>query len=144
MKSKFDFGKPANMRKFRIIQTFHIRKWYFLQFNLLNQMFTVSKMTKISIASRHRMVILHEQGHSRAEIARQTGVSRCGVQAILMKQQKTGKVEDRKWIGRPRKLTKKDETYKTKHNPKIRQAWTLLQNSPKKLGMFTSQLQRKR
>ena len=57
------------------------------------------------------MVILYEQGHSQAEIARQTGVSRCGVQAILKKQQKTGKVEDRKRSGRPRKLTKKDETY---------------------------------
>ena len=99
------------MRKFRLIQTSHIRKWFFWQFNLLNQMFTVSKMTKISIATRHRVVILHEQGHSQAEIARQTGVSRCGVQAILKKQQKTGKVEDRKRSGRPRKLTKKDETY---------------------------------
>ena len=28
-----------------------------------------------------------------------------------MKQPKTGKVEDRKWSGRPRKLDKKDETY---------------------------------
>ena len=99
------------MRKFRLIQTSHIRTWDFWQFNLLNQMFTVSKMTKISIATRHRVVILHEQGHSQAEIARQTGVSRCGVQAILKKQQKTGKVEDRKRSGRPRKLTKKDETY---------------------------------
>ena len=67
-------------------------------------------MTKISVASRHRVVILHEQGHSRAEIARQTGVSRRGVQAILMKQQKTGKVEDRKRSGRSWELTKNDET----------------------------------
>ena len=57
------------------------------------------------------MVILREQGHSQAEIALQTGVSRCGVQAILKKQQKTGKVEDRKRSGRPRKRTKKDGTY---------------------------------
>ena len=56
-------------------------------------------------------MILHEQGHSLAEIVRQTGVSTCKVQAILKKQQKTGKVDDRNRSGRPRKLTKKDETY---------------------------------
>ena len=49
--------------------------------------------------------------HSQAEIARQIGVSRCGVQAIQTKQQKTEKVEDRKQSGRPQKLTKKDGTY---------------------------------
>ena len=74
-------------------------------------MFTVNRMTKVSIATRHRVVILLEQGHSQAEIARHTGVSRCGVREILKKQQKTGKVEDKKRSGRPRKLTKKDETY---------------------------------
>ena len=74
-------------------------------------MFTVSKMTKISIATRHQVVILHEQGHSLPEIARQTGVSTCRVQAIPKKQFKTGNVEHRKWRGRPRKLTKKDKTY---------------------------------
>ena len=66
-------------------------------------------MTKILIATKHGVVIL--KGHSQAEIARQTGVSRCRVQAILMKQQKKGNVEDRKRSGRPRKLVKKDEIY---------------------------------
>ena len=60
-------------------------------------------MRKILTATRHRVVILHEQGKSQAEISRQTAVSRYGIQALLKKHQETGQVED--------KLMKSDEKY---------------------------------
>ena len=82
------------------------------------------------------MVILQEEGHSQAEIARQTGVSRCSVGAILMKQQKTRKGEDRKRSERPWKLAKKDNTYLkvTSLRNRRKSAWILLQNSLKRWG----------
>ena len=57
------------------------------------------------------MVILLEQGKSQAEILRRTGVSRCGIQALLKKHHETGQVEDQPRSGRPRKLSKSDEKY---------------------------------
>ena len=68
-------------------------------------------MGKVSTAMRHRVVILHEQGHSQAEISRRTGLSRCGIQALLKKHKETGQEEDKRRSGRPRKLTKGDEKY---------------------------------
>ena len=57
------------------------------------------------------MVILLEQGKSQSEILRRTGVSRCGIQALLKKHHETGQVEDQPRSGRPRKLSKSDEKY---------------------------------
>ena len=55
-------------------------------------------MGKISTAMRHRVVILHEQGHFQAEISRRTGLSRCGIQALRKKHKETGQVKDKmKW-----------------------------------------------
>ena len=62
-------------------------------------------MARLSTATRHKVVILHQQGLSQAEISRQTGVSRCAVQAVLKKHKERGSVEDRRCSGRPRKLT---------------------------------------
>lgn len=66
-------------------------------------------MAKVSIETRHKVVSLRQQGLSQAEIARQTGVSKRAVQALLQKHKKTGTVEDQKRSGRPRKLSKADE-----------------------------------
>ena len=55
--------------------------------------------------------VLHEQEKSQAKISRQTGVSRCGIQALLKKHQETGQVEDKPRSGWPRKLTNSDEKY---------------------------------
>uniref|UniRef100_A0A8C4S2L1 Transposase Tc1-like domain-containing protein n=1 Tax=Erpetoichthys calabaricus TaxID=27687 RepID=A0A8C4S2L1_ERPCA len=59
------------------------------------------------------VVILHQQGLSQTKISKQTGVSRCAVQALLKKHKKTGKVEDRRRSGRPRKLSAADERHIT-------------------------------
>ncbi|XP_030643630.1 serine protease HTRA3a [Chanos chanos] len=48
---------------------------------------------------------------TKAEISRQTGVSRCAIQALLKKHKETGKVEDQKRSGRPRKLSSADERH---------------------------------
>lgn len=66
-------------------------------------------MAKVSVETRHKVVSLRQQGLSQVEIARQTGVSRCAVQALLQKHKETGTVEDQKRSGRPRKLSKADE-----------------------------------
>ena len=63
-------------------------------------------MGKISTAMRRRVGILHEQGHSQAKISCRTGLSRCGIQALLKKHKETGQVEDKRRCGRSRKLTK--------------------------------------
>ncbi|MGH0116029.1 UNVERIFIED_CONTAM: hypothetical protein FKN15_060493 [Acipenser sinensis] len=68
-------------------------------------------MARLSTATRHKVVLLHQQGLSQAEISRQTGVSRCAVQALLKKHKETGNVEDRRRSGRPRKLTAADERH---------------------------------
>ena len=68
-------------------------------------------MGKILTVTRHRVVILLEQGKLQAEISRQTGVSRCGIQALSKKHQETGEVEDKPRSGRPSKLKKSDEKY---------------------------------
>lgn len=61
----------------------------------------------VSIATRHRVVILHQQGLSKADIMKQTGVPICAVQALLQKHKEKGEVEDQKRSGRPSKQTKK-------------------------------------
>ncbi|XP_058876386.1 chromobox protein homolog 3-like [Acipenser ruthenus] len=68
-------------------------------------------MARLSTATRHKVVILRQQGLSQAEISRQTGVSRCAVQALLKKHKETANVEDRRRSGRPRKLTAADERH---------------------------------
>ena len=68
-------------------------------------------MARLSTATRHNVVILHQQGLSQTKISKQTGVSRCAVQALLKKHKKTGNVEDRRRSGRPRKLNAADEKH---------------------------------
>ena len=70
-----------------------------------------SYMTRLSTATRHNVVILHQQGLSQTKISKQTGVSRCAVQALLKKHKETGNVEDRRRSGRPRKLNAADEKH---------------------------------
>ncbi|XP_077112473.1 farnesyl pyrophosphate synthase-like isoform X1 [Ranitomeya variabilis] len=67
-------------------------------------------MRRLSIETRHQVIMLHQQGLSQAKISKQTGVSRCAVQALLKKHQEMGNVEDRRRSGRPRKLSAADET----------------------------------
>ena len=68
-------------------------------------------MARLSTATRHNVAILHQQGLSQTKISKQTGVSRCAVQALLKKHKETGNVEDRRHSGRPRKLNAADETH---------------------------------
>ncbi|KAM3911575.1 uncharacterized protein RB166_020172 isoform 1-T2 [Leptodactylus fuscus] len=68
-------------------------------------------MARLSAATRHKIVTLRQQGLSQSKISKQTGVSRCAVQALLKKHQETGNVEDRTRSGRPRKLTAADEMH---------------------------------
>lgn len=68
-------------------------------------------MARLSTATRHKVVILHQQGLSQTKISKQTGVSRCAVQALLKKHKETGNVEDRRRSGRPRKLSAADEKH---------------------------------
>ena len=68
-------------------------------------------MARLSTATRHNVVILHQQGLSQTKISKQTGVSRCAVQALLKKHKETGNVEDRRRSGRPRKLNAADEKH---------------------------------
>ncbi|MEQ2174200.1 hypothetical protein GOODEAATRI_005441 [Goodea atripinnis] len=58
-----------------------------------------------------KVVSLSHQGLSQAKIARQTGVSKSAIQALLQKHRKTGTVEDQKRSGRPRKLSGADERH---------------------------------
>lgn len=67
--------------------------------------------TRLSTATRHKVVILHQQGLSQTKISKQTGISRCAVQALLKKHKETGNVEDRRRSGRPRKLSAADEKH---------------------------------
>ncbi|XP_044130794.1 zinc finger protein 174-like isoform X3 [Bufo gargarizans] len=66
-------------------------------------------MRRLSTATREKVVTLHQQGLSQSKIAKQTGVSRCAVQALLKKHKETGNIEDRRRSGRPRKLSAADE-----------------------------------
>lgn len=68
-------------------------------------------MGKVSIETRLQVVSLSQQGLSQAKIARQTGVSKSAIQALLQKHRKTGTVEDQKRSGRPRKLSGADERH---------------------------------
>lgn len=68
-------------------------------------------MARLSTATRHKVVILHQQGLSQTKISKQTGISRCAVQALLKKHKETGNVEDRRRSGRPRKLSAADEKH---------------------------------
>ena len=68
-------------------------------------------MERLSTATRHKVVLLHQQGLSQTKSSKQTGVSRCAVQALLKKHKETGNVEDHRRSGRPRKLSAADEKY---------------------------------
>ena len=61
-------------------------------------------MPKITELDRHKIILLHQQGHSQREINKQTGHSRCGIQAVRKKFEESGEVKDKKRTGRPRKL----------------------------------------
>ena len=52
-----------------------------------------------------KIIILHQQSHSQREISKQTGYSRCGIQAVIKKCEESGEVKDKKRTGRPRKLS---------------------------------------
>jgi len=54
---------------------------------------------------------LHQQGLSQREINKQTGYSRCGIQAVIKKFEESGEVKDKKRTGRPRKLSNSDEKF---------------------------------
>ncbi|KAG2468769.1 GNPAT acyltransferase, partial [Polypterus senegalus] len=68
-------------------------------------------MARLSTATRHKVVILHQQGLSQTKISKQTGVSRCAVQALLKKHKETGNTEDHRRSGQPRKLGAADERH---------------------------------
>ena len=68
-------------------------------------------MSKITLFDRHKIIILHQQGHPQREINRQTGFSRCGIQAVVEKFQISGHIEDKKRRGRPKKLSVWDEQF---------------------------------
>ena len=64
-------NSPNSANKVRLLKTVYFQKSY--------------TIARLSSATRHKVVILHQQGLSQAEISRQTGVSRCAVQALLRK-----------------------------------------------------------
>ncbi|XP_040293991.1 zinc finger protein with KRAB and SCAN domains 1-like isoform X2 [Bufo bufo] len=66
-------------------------------------------MRRLSTATREKVVTLHQQGLSQSKISKQTGASRCAVQALLKKHKETGNIKDRGHSGRPRKLSAADE-----------------------------------
>lgn len=68
-------------------------------------------MATLNTATSHRIVILHQQGLSQTKILKQTGVSRCAVQALLKNHKEMGEVEDRRCSGRPRKLSVANEKH---------------------------------
>ena len=68
-------------------------------------------MAKLTQFDRHKIVVLHQQGKSQRAIARVTGFSRCGIQAVIKKFEETGEVKDRKRSGRAKTLSASDEQY---------------------------------
>ena len=68
-------------------------------------------MERLSTATRHKGVLLHQQGLSQTKSSEQTGVSRCAVQALWKKHKETGNVQDHRRSGRPRKLSAADEKH---------------------------------
>ena len=69
------------------------------------------KMPKITEFERHNIITLHQQGHSQRKIRKQTGYSRCGIQAVIKTFEESGEVKDKKRTGRPGKLSKSDEKF---------------------------------
>lgn len=51
-------------------------------------------MARLSTETRHKVVILYQQGLSRRKISKQIGISRCAVKALLKKHKETGNIED--------------------------------------------------
>ena len=47
-------------------------------------------MVRLITATRHKVVTLHQQGHSQTKISKETGVSRCSVQALMKKHKEMG------------------------------------------------------
>jgi len=43
-----------------------------------------------------KIKILHQQGHFQKEISKQTGYSRCGIQAVIKTFEESGNVRDKK------------------------------------------------
>ena len=65
-------------------------------------------MGRILTADRHRVVTLHEEGESQANISRRTGVSRCVIQSLSARYQETERADDKPKSGRRRKLPQRD------------------------------------
>lgn len=69
----------------------------------------MSKTKEISSEKRFEIVILRKMGKSISEIARMVGVSRNGVRTTLKRKSETGRNDDRKRLGRPRKTTERTD-----------------------------------
>ena len=61
-------------------------------------------MLKITESDRHKIILLHQQGHSQRKTNQQTGYWNGGIQAVIKKFEESGEVKDKKGTGRPRKL----------------------------------------
>ena len=55
-------------------------------------------MPKITELIRHKIIILHQQGHSQREISNQSiqAVIKCGIQAVIKKCEELGEVKDKR------------------------------------------------
>lgn len=60
-------------------------------------------MERPSTTTRHRVLLLHQQDLSQAEISK-TSFSTYVVRALQQKHKETGTVENQKYLGQPRKL----------------------------------------
>ncbi len=64
-------------------------------------------MPKITEFDRHKIVILHQQGHSQREISNKLDKQ----ELVFKKFEELGELKDRKRTGRPRKLQKSEEKF---------------------------------
>lgn len=62
-----------------------------------------------STEQRHRIIVLHDEGYSCADIAKRVKCHRTTVSRVIEKYQKTGSVDDRQRSGRPRKSTDRQD-----------------------------------
>lgn len=64
-------------------------------------------MPKITEFDRHKILILHQQGHSQREISNKLD----NQDVVFKKFEELGELKDRKRTGRPRKLKKSEEKF---------------------------------
>jgi transposase len=67
--------------------------------------------SEISCKIRKRIVTLHKKGHSYQKISNALEISRNTVAKVIQRYKKNGEVLNMKQLGRPRKLTPKDERH---------------------------------